>query len=123
MEENILTTIKKMTGIEEGLDAFDSDIMVFINSAFSTLNQLGAGPPQGFAIVDGSECWDDYSKDLVLIGFVKTYIATRVKKTFDPPASTALLKAMDETVDELTWRIIVQLETTAVKPEPPAIEN
>lgn len=122
MDESILLTIKKLIGIEDELDAFDIDVMVFTNSTFSTLTQLGVGPPEGFVIVDGTESWSDYTMDPVLLGFVKTYIATKVKLTFDPPSSSALLKAMEDTIKELTWRMIVHVESST-KSEPPAIKN
>ena len=35
--ESILTSIKKMLGVAEEYEVFDSDIIVFINTAFSTL--------------------------------------------------------------------------------------
>ena len=120
LDESILLTIKKLIGIEDELDAFDIDVMVFTNSTFSILTQLGVGPPDGFVIVDGTESWSDYTMDPVLLGFVKIYIATKVKLTFDPPSSSALLKAMEDTIKELTWRMIVHVESSP-KSDPPAI--
>ena len=43
MEESILNDIKKMLGITEDYDVFDTDIMVHINGAIGILNQLGIG--------------------------------------------------------------------------------
>ena len=50
--ESILTSIKKLLGIEESYEIFDPDIILYINSAFSTLTQLGVGPEKGFSITD-----------------------------------------------------------------------
>jgi hypothetical protein len=51
MENCILTSIKKVLGIEEEYEHFDQDIIMYINSAFMRLNQLGVGPEEGFKIV------------------------------------------------------------------------
>lgn len=44
MEESILLTIKRMLGIEDpSYEVYDQDLIVYINSAFMLLNQLGIG--------------------------------------------------------------------------------
>ena len=50
--ESVLTSIKKMLGITEEYEHFDSDIIMHINSVFMILTQLGVGPPSGFSIRD-----------------------------------------------------------------------
>ena len=45
--ESILTSIKKLVGIAEDYTVFDTDFIIYINSAFATLNQLGIGPIKG----------------------------------------------------------------------------
>ena len=55
--ESILNSIKKLLGISEDYDYFDSDIIMHINSVFATLTQLGVGPEKGFSINDESEKW------------------------------------------------------------------
>ena len=50
--ESILTSIKKMLGITEEYEHFDSDLIIHINSVFMILTQLGVGPPSGFSIQD-----------------------------------------------------------------------
>ena len=45
--ESILTSIKKMLGITEEYEHFDSDLIIHINSVFMILTQLGVGPPSG----------------------------------------------------------------------------
>ena len=52
--ESILTSIKKLLGIAEEYTQFDSDIIMHINSVFTTLTQLGVGPSEGFFIEDNS---------------------------------------------------------------------
>ena len=48
--ESILTSIKKLLGMDPTFVAFDEDIIMHINSAFSSLSQLGVGPVEGFKI-------------------------------------------------------------------------
>jgi hypothetical protein len=55
MEQSILTSTKKILGVSANYTAFDLDIITHINSVFSTLNQLGVGPANGFMIEDSSE--------------------------------------------------------------------
>ena len=44
MEQSILKSTKNILGIADDYDVFDLQIMTHINSAFSTLTQLGVGP-------------------------------------------------------------------------------
>ena len=53
MEQSILKSVKKNLNVDTGVDdAFDEQIVTFINSALSTLTQLGIGPSDGFMIED-----------------------------------------------------------------------
>lgn len=45
--DSILTSVKKMLGIETEYEHFDADILMHINSVFSVLTQLGVGPASG----------------------------------------------------------------------------
>lgn len=60
MTNSILDSTKKILGIAADYDVFDNDIVMHINSVFSTLNQLGVGPEFGFAIEDDTATWDDF---------------------------------------------------------------
>jgi len=41
--ESILSSMKKLLGIVPEYEAFDDQILLYINTAFSTLHQLGVG--------------------------------------------------------------------------------
>ncbi len=47
MERSILKSVKKNLGLEPDYDVFNGEIVMHINTAFSTLNQLGLGPSGG----------------------------------------------------------------------------
>lgn len=120
METSILTSTKKMLGIPEDYDVFDHDVITHINSAFSTLTQLGVGPSTGFMIEDDSAVWTDFIVDDDLeYNSVKTYIYLRVRQLFDPPTTSYLITAFDEQIKELEWRLNVHREETGwVDPDP-----
>lgn len=55
--ESVLTSVKKLLGIDEGYTHFDADIVMHINSVFSILTQMGVGPANGFSITGKDEGW------------------------------------------------------------------
>lgn len=110
MEESILVTIKKLLGIHEDYQAFDTDIIVLINSALMTLQQLGVGPTNGLLVTGYSETWDDLNPGAIMLEGVKHYIFICVKMVFDPPAGSYVLEAMKQQKEELEWRLREQAE-------------
>ena len=105
--DSILISVKKSMGIAEECEDFDDELMLFINSVFSTLNQLGVGPETGFAIQDDIANWSDYLNDDLNLNFVKTYVCLKVKLMFDPPSSSTVIEAINREIKELEWRINV----------------
>jgi len=108
---SILTTIKKMLGLEEDYTEFDIDIVVLINSALMTLTQLGIGPSSGFLITSAEDTWTSFLGATTELEGVKTYIYLKVKSVFDPPTSASVLEAIKENITELEVRLNVQAET------------
>lgn len=120
MEQNILISTKKILGIAEDYTVFDLDIVTHINTAFSTLTQLGVGPPGGFMIEDGEEVWPDFIVNDLQYNSVKSYVFLRVRQLFDPPTTSYLIAAVDKQIQELEWRLNVHREETGwVDPTPP----
>ena len=123
METSILISTKKILGIAEDYTAFDLDIITHINTAFSTLNQLGVGPVEGFMIEDETANWEDFidlENDLQFNN-VKSYIYLKVRQYFDPPTTSYLLESFDRQIQELEWRLNVKREDDAI--EAAAIAN
>lgn len=123
MEQSILTSTKKVLQIGPDDDSFDLDIMTHINDAFSTLNDIGVGPEEGFTIEDADPEWEEFlpdSEDKVQLSRVKTFVFLHTKLRFDPPATTFHLNAAQEQLTEVTWRLNVKNEETDwVDPDPP----
>lgn len=109
--ESILTSIKKLLGMPEEYTAFDTDVIMHINSVFSILRQLGVGPETGFVIKDKSAIWSDFLGDDITIELVKTYMYMKVKLIFDPPLNASVLQSYKESIAEFEWRGNVEAET------------
>lgn len=110
MNDSILTSTKKALGLAEDYEAFDPDIIMHINSVFSTLNQLGIGPTLGFMIEDKEALWDTFLGSDPRLNNIKTYVYLRVRMLFDPPQTGFHTQAMQDQIKELEWRINVQRE-------------
>lgn len=120
MIASILTSVKKNLGIDESYTFFDDDILLYINGVFSTLNQLGIGPDDGFAIEDDTATWDTYLADNLKLSSVKTYMYLKVRLLFDPPTTSFAIEALNRQAQELEWRLnVVREETEWVDPNVP----
>src|SRR4029077_16530262 len=121
METSILTGTKKILGLAEDYTAFDHDVITHINTAFSTLTQLGVGPAEGFMIEDDTAVWTDFIIDDDLqYNSVKTYVYLRVRMLFDPPGTSFVITALNEQIKELEWRLNIHREETGwTDPDPP----
>lgn len=113
MSDSILVTIKKLLGISEECDSFDTDLVIFINSAFLALNQLGVGPEEGYGITGPDETWNaflDYTEKLTLYD-TQNYIFLKTKLLFDASSlSSAYLEAINKMIAEYEWRMKLQGE-------------
>ena len=112
MENSILKSVKKILGIDASLTVFDFDILTHINSAFSTLNQIGIGPENGYAIEDDSALWTSFVGTDPLLSSVKTYVCLKVRIIFDPPQTSYLVDALNAQIRELEWRLNTLREMT-----------
>ena len=122
MSNSILTSTKKILGIDDDYTAFDLDIITHINSAFVTLTQLGIGPTNGFMIEDATTTWDAFLGSDIRLNSVKSYVYMRVRLLFDPPTTSYLITALNEQLKELEWRLNVGREETEwVDPTPTTI--
>lgn len=107
MNESILNSIKKLLGLSPDYDAFDTDLYLHINSVFSILQQLGVGPKEGFRLVNDDQIWNDFITNDEKLKDVITYVYLKVKLVFDPPTNSSILKANEELIKELEWRLNV----------------
>lgn len=109
--ESILTSVKKLLGIEEECEEFDLDVAMNINAAIATLRQLGVGPIEGFFISNKNTTYEDYlGEDSKEASMVKMYLFYKTKLGFDPPASSSVMECIKQMIAETEWRLNVQVD-------------
>jgi hypothetical protein len=107
--DSILTSIKKLLGIESDVTNFDGEITLHINSVLMILNQLGIG--EVLVIEDSSSTWSDFLGQATYLELVKSYTYLKVRILFDPPTVGALVKAMEDQINQFEYRLCLQAET------------
>lgn len=119
MITSILTSVKKVLGLDASYTAFDEDIIMHINSTFSKLHQLGVGPEVGFMIEDATPTWEELIGTDPVLNLVKSYTYRCVQQLFDPPPTSYAMQAVQEQIREMEWRISQYVEETIwVDPRP-----
>jgi hypothetical protein len=119
METSILRSTKKVLGIDPDDNTFDIDIIIFINSALSTIKTLGLGQIQ---VTDDSAEWEDIVSDEDLLGLIRAIVYLRTRMLFDPPTTSYTQQAMTHQIEELEWRLNVGREDTDwIDPNSPPI--
>lgn len=109
--ESILTSIKKLLGIDAGYTHFDPDLIMHINSVFSILTQMGVGPRGGFSIMGAGEEWPSFITDKSCLPLVKSYVHQKVRLMFDPPLSTAAIESINQQIKEFEFRLFIAADT------------
>ena len=105
MIDSVLLSTKQMLGISPEDTSFDVNVIMSINTALTTLMDLGLTEVEDEIVTDDIMTWDDLLGGRTDIEYVKTYIYQKVKMIFDPPTSTATIDAMQRSISELEWRI------------------
>lgn len=107
---SILDSVKKVLGFDPEFTEFDLDVVMHINSAFGSLQQLGVGSDTGFIIQDNTTLWSQYIADLLYLNMVKQYIFLAVRLAFDPPATSFGIEAIERQLAQLSLRINISVE-------------
>jgi len=119
---SILDSVKKALGMDPEFTAFDIDVVMHINSAFGSLQQLGVGSDTGFYIQDNTTLWSQYVSQLLYLGMVKQFIFMTVRLAFDPPATSFAIEAIQKQLEQLSLRINIAAESIN-KPSDPFTEE
>lgn len=108
---SILNDIKKLIGPSASYDVFDPELIIHINSVFSILKQMGVGPQdETFKITSDREQWSDFYEEGENLEMVKTYVYLKVKLIFDPPQASMVTDAYNRQIQELEWRLNVEVD-------------
>lgn len=96
---NILNDIKTILAVND-TDVFDDELLLDINSIYSMVKQIISISD---LIIDKNTKWTDINFDD--LSLLRIYITTRVRKMFDPPASTTAMDALNSVINESEWRL------------------
>ena len=105
--ESILTSVKLLLGIAPECTDFDDELTMHLNMAFVVLHQLGLDKGgSAFYLTGPQTLWTDFTEEKAKANAVKPYLACKVRlQGFDPPQSSAVMKALENTVAEMEWRL------------------
>lgn len=113
MDDSILDSIKKLLGFDPDYTAFDTDIMIHINSTIMGLEQLGVGN-SNYQISSKDDTWGNYLAGTnINLEAVKSFIYLKVRLIFDPPATSFAIEAYQKQIAEYEWRLFLQAEQTS----------
>lgn len=122
MEQSILKSTKKILGVAPEYTAFDLDILTHLNSALSTLTELGIGPAAGFMVEDDTAVWSDFLGTDLRFNSARTYVYLKVRLAFDPPSTSFAITAFEKQIQELEWRLNTTREGDSwTDPNPPVL--
>lgn len=114
LTDSILTTIRGMLGPSDDYEHFDTDIIVHINTALMSLNQMGVGPAKGLIVTGTTETWAQLvpeSATVLTMEGVKSYIYFKVKLGFDSNSlPSSVIESFKSQITELEWRLTEQAE-------------
>jgi hypothetical protein len=106
----ILNSTKELLGVPLDVTEFDTQLVMHINSALSSLDQIGLGADSKYQITLTDGDLEDFLP-LDIHGQVQMYIYTKVRLIFDPPATAFVLTALQQSLAELEWRLKDYAET------------
>lgn len=111
MDGYILIDVKQgLGGIDASDTAFDDEIIPLINTYLNELVQIGVGL-RNFTIQDATSKWSDFlGEALPHLQSVKTYVTYQVRLLFDPPTSSFVMDEMRKRVQEIQWRLNVEVD-------------
>jgi len=105
MTNNILGSIKTLLGINVDCTEFDNELLIHINSVFSTLIQIGATIEVSDEVVTKESLWEDFISTQEKINLCKVFVYLKVRLVFDPPQTSFVIEAININLKELEWRI------------------
>jgi hypothetical protein len=110
MTDSILDTTKASLGLAANHTAFDTELIMHINSVLSDMPQLGVGPDNGIEITDATTTWKTLIGTDKRLNSVKSLTHLRVKMLFDPPDVGFVLTAMEKMIEKGEWRLNIAAE-------------
>ncbi len=119
LEPSILKSIKKLLGVHESDTSFDVDILIYINSAFATLKELGVNNGELVVVEDENKDWNETTISVEALPTVKTYVYLKTRLLFDAPPTSFAIAALEKIMEEQEWRLREFHDDTAATTYPP----
>lgn len=116
--DSILDSVKQALGLTPDMTSFDVEVVMHINSVIGTLQQIGVSNNGALYVADNTTHWVSITTRQDLINLTKTYMYTKVKLIFDPPANPRVIEATEKQVTEFEWRLQIMAETPYVVTPP-----
>ena len=104
MDSIILNDVKNLLGIPADYLEFDNSILMYINSAFAGLYQMGIGSKSSF-IANSTTKWSEFTENALAIPFLQTYMYCKVRLIFDPPNNNAYTESIKKVMEENEYRL------------------
>lgn len=112
--DGILASMKLMLGMEPEYNAFDTDIIIHINTILAKLTQISVGPEEGFQLdLEHPETskWEDFlGAENPVLNMAKSYMYMQLRLMFDPPQNSFTQDALKKESEELLWRLNVEAD-------------
>lgn len=109
LDESILDTVKDIIGIDRKNYDFDRDLVLAINAVLAILHQEGIADKY-YTISDNTKTWRDIllkEETPEAISMIQQWVGMRTKLLFDPPTSSVLNQALQDSIAELEWRSFI----------------
>lgn len=109
VSDSILSSVKKLIGIQPEDESFDLDIIFHINAAFSTLFQIGVFK-KPYMITSKNNIYSELSfgNKMDVLSLIRIYLYYKVKLGFDSSTLSAnVISSLEKLIDETEWRLYV----------------
>jgi hypothetical protein len=102
----VLASTKELLDVPAEATEFDFQLVLHINTALATLNQIISGPEPAYQItLEDGDLADLIPNDKATRNLVQMYIYAKVRLVFDPPTSSFVLTSLKENIAEYEWRL------------------
>lgn len=120
MEDSILNATKEILGLDADDDAFDLDIITHINTALSVLYQMGV-QSEPVVIEDREATWEALGLAPEILSLARSYMFLKTQFLWDPPTTSFLIKARQDQIGELEYRMTLYAEDALGPLVPPVV--
>lgn len=108
-QDTILNIVKNYCNVDKDETAYDEELAIIINPIIFTLQQLGVVFTKQEIAID-EDIWDNVIEKTQISSVCAMYVCLRARQLFDTPTSSTMNTALENTVKEYEWRILVECD-------------